>query len=182
MNEQKLIKECLKGNYNAQKSLYQTYSGKMMGVSMRYASCVPEAEDILQESFIKVYQKLNTFKSTGPLGAWIRRIVVNTALQRIRENKHTKLHVEISSTGYDIEVSDQVLSEMGAQEIMKKVQKLPPGFRTVFNLYAIEGYTHPEIGRELGISEGTSKSQYSRARAMLRKLIDADEKVSEKAI
>lgn len=153
-----------------------------MGVSMRYASCVAEAEDILQDSFIKVFQKLDTFKQTGPLGAWIRRIVVNTALQRIRENKHTKLHVELDDSGYDAEVSDQALAEMGAQEIMKKIQKLAPGFRTVFNLYAIEGYTHPEIAKELGISEGTSKSQYSRARAMLRKLIEADEKYSEKAI
>jgi len=153
-----------------------------MGVCMRYASCVPEAEDILQESFIKVFSKLDTFKRTGPLGAWIRRIVVNTALQRIRDNKHYRMHVDIEKAEIHLEVSDQVLAEMGAKEIMKKIQKLPPGFRTVFNLYAIEGYTHPEIGKELGISEGTSKSQYSRARAILRKLIEEDEIINEKAI
>lgn len=149
---------------------------------MRYASCVPEAEDILQESFIKVFNKIDTFKATGPLGGWIRRIVVNTALQRIRDNKNYRMHVEIDASESMLEVSDGVLAQMGAAEIMKKVQKLPNGFRTVFNLYAIEGYTHPEISKELGISVGTSKSQYSRARAILRTLIEKEENISEKAV
>ncbi len=149
---------------------------------MRYASCVPEAEDILQDSFIKVFSKMDTFKATGPLGGWIRRIVVNTALQRIRDNKNYKMHVEIDQSESILEVSDDALATMGAAEIMKKIQKLPAGFRTVFNLYAIEGYTHPEISKELGISVGTSKSQYSRARAILRTLIENEENISEKAI
>ena len=149
---------------------------------MRYASCAPEAEDILQESFIKVFNKIDTFKATGPLGGWIRRIVVNTALQRIRDNKNYRMHVEIDASESMLEVSDGVLAQMGAAEIMKKVQKLPNGFRTVFNLYAIEGYTHPEISKELGISVGTSKSQYSRARAILRTLIEKEENISEKAV
>jgi len=152
-----------------------------MGVSMRYASCVAEAEDILQDSFIKVFNKLETFKATGPLGGWIRRIVVNTALQRIRDQKNYRMHVEIDASESVLEVSDDVLAQMGAAEIMKKIQRLPTGFRTVFNLYAIEGFTHPEISKELGISVGTSKSQYSRARAILRTLIEQEE-LSEKAI
>lgn len=181
MSEAQLIEECIKGNYRAQKKLYQQFSGNMMGVSMRYASCVAEAEDILQDSFIKVFNKLETFKATGPLGGWIRRIVVNTALQRIRDQKNYRMHVEIDASESVLEVSDDVLAQMGAAEIMKKIQRLPTGFRTVFNLYAIEGFTHPEISKELGISVGTSKSQYSRARAILRTLIEQEE-LSEKAI
>ncbi len=182
MKEQELIAACIDGNYRAQKKLYHLHAPKMMGIAMRYASCVPEAEDILQESFIKVFNKLETFKATGPLGAWIRRVVVNTALQRIRDNKHYKMHIEIDAAESVLEVSDDVLAQMEAAEIMKKVQKLPTGFRTVFNLYAIEGYSHPEIAKELGISVGTSKSQYSRARALLRTLIESEERVSEKAV
>ena len=181
MTEQKLIEECLRGNYRAQKKLYNKFSGLMMGVSMRYASCVPEAEDILQDSFIKVFSKLDTYKATGPLGGWIRRVVVNTALQRIRDQKNYRMHVEIGDSDAVTEISDDVLAAMGAEEIMRKIQKLPPGFRTVFNLYAIEGYNHPEIAKELGISVGTSKSQYSRARAILRTMIEQEE-LSEKAI
>ena len=182
MTEEQLISECIEGNYRAQKKLYTLFSGKMMGISMRYASCVPEAEDIRQESFIKVFNKIDTFQATGPLGGWIRRIVVNTALQRIRDNKNYRMHVEIDASESMLEVSDGVLAQMGAAEIMRKVQKLPNGFRTVFNLYAIEGYTHPEISKELGISVGTSKSQYSRARAILRTLIEKEENISEKAV
>jgi len=182
VTEDQLISECIDGNYRAQKKLYQQYSHVMMGVSMRYASCVPEAEDILQDSFIKVFQKIESYKSTGPLGAWIRRIVVNTALQRIRDNKHYKMHVEIDQTETILEVSDDVLATMEATEIMKKIQKLPVGFRTVFNLYAIEGYTHPEIAKKLGVSVGTSKSQYSRARAILRVLIEKEQTINERAV
>jgi len=182
MTEAQLISECINGNYRAQKKLYDQFSGMGMGVSMRYASCVAEAEDILQDSFIKVFNKLETFNATGPLGGWIRRVVVNTALQRIRDNKNYRMHVEIDTAESMLEVEDDVLAKMGAAEIMRKIQKLPTGFRTVFNLYAIEGYNHPEISKELGISVGTSKSQYSRARALLRNMIEKEETISEKAI
>lgn len=181
MTEQQLIKECLEGNYRAQKHLYQQFSGLMMGVAMRYSAHKSEAEDILQDSFITVFTKLETFKAKGPLGAWIRRIVVNTALMRLRKNKNNKMHLQLDESLHIEEVSEDALSKISAKELMHKIQRLAPGFRMVFNLYAIEGYTHPEISKELDISVGTSKSQYSRARSLLRLMIEK-EIASEQAI
>src|SRR5690606_19038698 len=182
MDEKTLIEACLNGDYRAQKKLYQLYAPQMMGICMRYSSCVPDAEDILQEGFIKVYQHLNTFSGMGALGGWMRRIMINIALQRYRESK--SLHsVRLEETDLHLrEVSDDVLSRMHADELMTKLQRLPIGFRTVFNLYAIEGFKHHEIARQLGISVGTSKSQYSRSKAILREMIEKDYKLSERAI
>lgn len=181
MTDTQLVAECIQGNYRAQKALYHQHSGMMMGVAMRFSSCKSEAEDILQDSFITVFSKLEQFKNKGALGAWLRKIVVNTALMRIRKNKHIQLHIQLDESLAIEEVSEDALSKMCAKELMYKIQRLAPGFRTIFNLYAIEGYTHPEISQELGISVGTSKSQYSRARALLKIMIEK-EIASEKAI
>lgn len=182
MDEKTLVEACLNGNYRAQKKLYQLYSAQMMGVCMRYSSCVADAEDILQEGFIRVYSHLDSFSGSGALGGWMRRIMINIALQRFRQNKNLQL-VRIDDSDLDLlEVSDNVLSRMSADELMTKIQRLPIGFRTVFNLYAIEGYKHQEIADQLGISEGTSKSQYSRSKAMLREMIENEKKISERAI
>ena len=182
MDEKTLVEACIEGDYRAQKRLYQLYASQMMGVCMRYSSCVADAEDILPAGFIKVYNHLDSFTGQGALGGWIRRIMINVALQRYRENKNMEL-VRVEDSDLHLrEVSDDVLSKMHADELMKKLQLLPIGFRTVFNLYAIEGFKHSEIAKQLGISEGTSKSQYSRSRAMLREMIENEKPLSERAI
>ncbi len=176
MNENQLIEECLKGNYRAQKELYETYAPLMMGICMRYATNEAEAEDILQEGFIKVYKYLNTFQGRGQLGAWIRRIMINSALQNYRETKNMKMQVEYDKVNFFLEADEDTLSQLSAKDLMRKIQILPTGYRTIFNLYAVEGYTHVDISKELNISVGTSKSQYSRARAILRKMIEEENK------
>ncbi len=181
MTDHQLVEECIKGNYRAQKKLYHQYSGLMMGIAMRYSSCKSEAEDILQDSFLTIFTKLDQYKKTGPLGAWIRKIVVNTALMRLRKNKHNKLFLLLDESLAIEEVSEDALSKLSAKELMMKIQLLAPGYRAVFNLYAVEGYSHPEISQSLGISVGTSKSQYSRARALLKLMIEK-EQASEQAI
>ena len=174
MNETQLVEACLNGSYRAQKELYDRYSPLMMGICMRYAQSEEEAEDILQEGFIKVYKHLHTFEGRGAIGAWIRKIMVNTALQNYRENKNARLHVEYDKVDFFLEADDNVLAELSAEDLMNKIQRLPSGYRTIFNLYAVEGYNHIEISKDLGISVGTSKSQYSRARALLRKMIEEE--------
>lgn len=147
----------------------------MKGICLRYAANEMEAEDVLQESFIKIFKSLDSWSGQGPLGAWVRRITVNMALEQYRKNKTQKSMAIV----YDMKEANP-LSEDGAienlnmEDLLKKIQKLAPGFRTVFNLYAVEGYNHAEIGEMMGTSEGTSKSQYSRARVLLRQMIDED--------
>lgn len=181
MDENALAEACVKGDYLAQKKLYQLYAPQMMGICMRYSSGKADAEDILQDGFIKVYNRLDTFSGAGALGGWIRRIMINTALQRYRENKNLQL-VRLEDSTVHLEVSNDVLSSMSADELLVKIQQLPVGFRTVFNLYAIEGYKHHEIAEMLDISVGTSKSQYSRSRAFLREMIENENKLGERAI
>lgn len=182
MDEITLVEACIDGDYRAQKRLYQLYAPQMMGVCMRYSSCVADAEDILQEGFIKVYQHMQSFSGKGALGGWIRRIMINLALQRYRENKSMQM-VRLEDTNLHLrEVHDDVLSRMSANELLDKLQRLPVGFRTIFNLYAIEGFKHHEIAAHLEISVGTSKSQYSRSKVLLRKMIEEDNKISERAI
>lgn len=182
MDEIALAEACADGDYRAQKRLYQLYAPQMMGICMRYSSDVADAEDVLQDGFITIYNHIDSFSGKGPLGGWMRRIMVNTALQRYRASKNVKL-VRLDDSEVRLqEVSDDVLSSMEADELLRKIQRLPVGFRTVFNLYAIEGYKHHEIAELLDISEGTSKSQYSRGRSLLREMIENDNKVSERAI
>ncbi len=182
MNEETLVEACIEGDYRTQKKLYQLFAPQMMGVCMRYSSSVADAEDILQEGFIRVYGHLNTYSGKGALGGWIRRIMINMALQRYRDNKNMELVRLEDSSIHLREVSEDVLSRMSADELMAILQQLPIGFRTVFNLYAIEGYKHHEIAAQLGITEGTSKSQYSRSRAMLREMIEKENRIGGRAI
>ncbi|HHG83363.1 MAG TPA: sigma-70 family RNA polymerase sigma factor [Bacteroidetes bacterium] len=176
MNEAALIAGCLKGSLRHQRELYDRYSGRMMGICMRYAGSEEEAEDILQEGFVIVFRKIDTYRGTGELGAWIRRVFVNAALMNYRRNKKHRLQTDFSDVAYMQEASDNVLQEMSAADLMQMVQSLPLGSRMVFNLYAIEGFNHREIGEKLGISPGTSKSQFSRARKLLRKMIENEAK------
>lgn len=172
MNESDLIAGCLKGSSRHQRALYDQYAGRMMGLCMRYASSEAEAEDILQEGFVTVFRKMDTWSGTGELGAWIRKVIVNTALMQYRRSKKHRFQMDLSDVEYQLQADDNVLQQLSAADLMQMVQRLPAGCRLVFNLYAVEGYNHREIGEEMGISVGTSKSQFSRARHLLKGMIE----------
>lgn len=147
----------------------------MNGICLRYSASKEEAEDVLQDAFVKAFKNLKAYSGEGPLGAWLRKIAVNTALEQYRKNKSLKnFGVLIDITETKIEVDDNAIEQLELEDLFLKIQALPTGFRTVFNLYAVEGYTHKEIGELLGISDGTSKSQYSRARVLLREMIQQE--------
>ncbi len=174
MTDEQLVAECVKGDPVAQRALYEAFAGKMMSICMRYASGRDQAQDMLQDGFVKVFQKIGHFRGDGPLGGWIARTMVNTALDHLRRNKPYEHSVDISDAEYLHAEDGHVLSSMTTEELMKLIQSLPDGYRTVFNLFAIEGYPHKEIAAMLGISENTSKSQFMKARAYLRKLLPVE--------
>jgi len=171
MTDDEIIEGCVKKKALAQKALYDKFSKKMMGVCQRYCDSQEEAEDVMQNGFINVFEKIDSFKASGSLEGWIRKIVVNTALSNIRKSKKMEGSVEIGSIELTLEDYTHLGESLGAKELLKIIHSLPTGFKTVFNLHAIEGYSHKEIGDMLGITEGTSKSQYSRAKAYLQKVI-----------
>lgn len=161
-----LIEACLKENPSAQKLLYDKYSSKLYGICLRYSKNEEEAQDILQDSFIKVFTKLHTYQFTGSFEGWLKRIATNTSIEYYRKKINTDEVDEIVFNPYLSVDSDKSLE---VEELLKMIQELPEGYRMIFNLYAIDGFTHSEIAQKLGISEGTSKSQLSRARAHLQK-------------
>jgi RNA polymerase sigma factor (sigma-70 family) len=169
--EAQLIEACLRNDRNAQRKLYNAYAGRMLVVCMRYVQNQAEAEDILQEGFIKVFQNLDKFRAESTLGSWIKRIVINTAINQIRSQKHFQDMDDVQE--YENQVSDNQsgIETIHFQELIEMIQKLPKGCRTVFNLFAVEGYKHHEIAQMLNITEGTSKSQYSRAKAILQGIL-----------
>ncbi len=171
MTDEQLVAGCLKGEPIAQKALYQAYARKMMSICMRYAHNREQAQDILQDGFVKVFQKMDHFRADGPLGGWIARTMVNTALDHIRRNKPFDHSLDLTEAEHLHAEDAHAVSAMTTAELMELIQALPPGYRTVFNLFAIEGYPHKEIAAMLGISENTSKSQFMKARAYLRKLL-----------
>ncbi len=168
MNEEKhLIKKCLKGNASAQKQLYTLYAACMLGVCYRYTKSLQDAEDVLQEGFIKVFRFLSQYSGDGELGAWIRRIMVNTALNFLKKNKKYQYEMVFDHTELHVVSQDDPVMLLQAKDLAALIRQLPIGYQTIFNLYAIEGFTHPEIGHMMGISENTSRSQYMRARHLL---------------
>lgn len=146
---------------------------------MRYAGRSEEADDMLQNGFIRVFEKLSTFQGTGSLEGWVRKIMVNESLTYLRKNKAMQMNVDINDAKYSIPGHSHVGESLNEKDLLKMIQQLPAGFRTVFNLYAIEGYSHKEIAGQLGISEGTSKSQYSRAKTHLQNIIQSGLKPAE---
>ncbi len=169
MDEKKLIAECLKGKAAAQQELYEHFSRELYGVSLRYARDAAQAQDILQESFIRIFRYLKDYQGKGSLGAWTRRIVVNVALRMIQSSA---LKNEIYTDQFpDIPADTDVIADLTRQELLDVLQQLPTGYRAVFNLFVIEGYSHAEIGAALGIEESTSRSQLTKAKKMLRQLI-----------
>lgn len=166
LSEQELIDGCRKGDRSIQHALYERYSRKMLVVCLRYSKTTAEAEDILQEGFVKVFNALKDFRQESKLETWITRIMVNTALNSQRKKLYLYPMVDVEDI--DIAEADMSVSGMQLSQLLEMIQSLPQGCQVVFNLFAIEGYNHKEIADMLGISEGTSKSQYARARSLLQ--------------
>ena len=172
MNENELIRGCQHLDVTAQHMLFKEYSGRLMTICRRYAHDSHEAEDMLQEAFLKIFKHINQYKFIGSFEGWIRRITVNAALQVLQRRKIK--YTEIERVENEPESSNpSVLSELGAEDLLKLISQLPDGYRTVFNLYAVEGYSHEEISVMLKIGIATSRSQLSKARAMLREKINS---------
>ena len=176
MSEEEMIKGCLKNNPLAQRTLYNKLGPRMMGVCLRYMTNMEEAQDVLQDGFVKVFDKLGTYSGAGSFEGWARRIFVNTALDAIRKNRNLKHQVQIDDVVFALKSDDFIFEALVAEDLMKVLQELPLGYKTVFNLYAIEGYSHKEIAKKMNITVSTSKSQFSRAKAMLRGKITELEK------
>lgn len=176
MDDETLVKECAKSNSKAQRALFDKFAPKMLSVCYRYMGKSEEAEDVLQDAFVKVFQKVVEFKMEGSLEGWIRRIVVNTALDAIRKNKKTLNDMSVDDVSHKVLYIDDGFDDMDVKHLMKIINDLPDGYRVVFNMFAIEGYSHKEIADTLGITENTSKSQYSRARAYLRNQLEKVER------
>lgn len=170
ISDNDLIRGCIESDRRMQEELYRRFSPRMYAVCLRYAGNAEEAEDILQEGFIKVFKKLDSFRNEGSFEGWIRRIFVNTAIEHFRRKKYLLPVTEKEENTIEGKYTS-VLDELGAKDIMALVQELSPGYRTVFNMYVVEGYTHKEIADQLGISEGTSKSQLSRAKVILQDMV-----------
>jgi len=167
MTEEAILQGCLQNKAAAQKALYDKYSYKMLAVCYRYAHNREDAEDMLQEGFIKVFSQIHTFESRGALEGWIRRIMVHTCINILKKNKKFNESVELVHAHMLQVREDAIPSIMQAKEVIECIRLLPIGYRTVLNLYAIEGFSHREIGTMLDIEESTSRSQYTRAKAML---------------
>nr|WP_205690898.1 sigma-70 family RNA polymerase sigma factor [Cellulophaga sp. BC115SP] len=165
-----MVKACQKGDPKAQRRVYEKYSSRMLGVCFRYVHDDFEAEEIMIEGFVKVFEKIDTFKLEGSFEGWIRRVMVNEALMYLRRTKNAKLEMSYDNILYEPE-PEQFSTQLEVDDLMKLIETLPIGYRTVFNLYAIEGYSHAEIAASLGITESTSKSQLSRARVILQNAI-----------
>lgn len=180
LNEEELAWRCKKRQPSAQKLLFQRYSSKMLGVCIRYVKNRGAAEDIMCDGFVKVYEKISQFKGKGSLEGWIRKIMVNESLSYLRKNSFMSVETDLGQIREKPDI-DSLQSTLHAQDLLRLIGELPVGYRTIFNLYAIEGYSHREIGQMLGIDEGTSKSQLSRARRMLQnKLLKIENQTATK--
>jgi len=162
-----IIKGCISGKPEAQEALYKKYSGKLFGISIRYTKDHSAAEDVLQEAFIKILNHISGYKGTGSFEGWMRRIVINTALERFRKQFQMYSISDVSENEDSLQYN-HILTDIAAKDLLRLIQDLPNAYKMVFNLYAIDGYTHKEIGEILDISEGTSKSNLSRARKLLQ--------------
>ena len=172
MKEQQLIEGCRKGNRLAQKELYDIYSRKMMGVCLRYVSDRETARDLLQDGFVKVFTSVDSYTGTGSFEGWMRKIFVNCALEYLRKSDVLREATDLDNTAELINPDSSVVSDLSAAELMALVQVLHAGFRAVFNMFAIEGYSHKEISEMLNITESTSRSQFTRAKQLLQRRIN----------
>lgn len=174
---EKLLAECKKGDQAGQKGLYDLLAPRMIVVALRYSKTTHEAEDIIQEAFLKVFKNIDTLREPEKLEGWVKKIVINTALNQNRSKLYmfpmSELNENSSTSSENMD-----LSTFHFEELLKMIQSLPTGCQVIFNLYAIEGYNHKEIGDKLGVSVGTSKSQYSRARVLLQEMVRESQKVN----
>lgn len=170
VSEDELIQGCLKRERNSQKQLYDTFSSKMYGICYRYVKDPMLAEDVLVTAFTKIFEKIDQFKGDGSFEGWIRRIMVNESLTCLRRNRTMYVETDLESADRQPDY-DNLSDHLHVEDLMTMIESLPAGYRIVFNMYAIDGYSHKEIADHLGISENTSKSQLSRARVYLQKLL-----------
>ncbi len=178
MTDEELVRGCIEKSRSAQKELYLRFAGRMMGVCLRYAANREEAQDLLQDGFVKVFEKIDTYRKEGELGGWIKSVMVNHALDNFRKTRALRTLVEINENIHYQEDRGDLPGRLSEKELLEAVQRLPAGFRTVFNLYAIEGYNHNEIAAMLQIRPGTSKSQYARARMSLQKMLSGEKVIT----
>ena len=170
MSETELIEGCKQRDPHAQRLLYEQFADKMLSVCVRYVSDLSTAEDMLQEGFVKIFNKIGSFRGEGSFAGWIRRIFVTTCLEYIRKSDPLKYNTDIEECGYiEDNVNESVVSRMSADDLMNCIRRLPAGYRTVFNLYVIEGYSHNEIAKMMDIRESSSQSQLVRARRILQR-------------
>ncbi|MFI5149072.1 MAG: RNA polymerase sigma factor [Bacteroidia bacterium] len=172
ITDDELISGCKAGKRDLQKALYMRFSAKMLGICLRYTRNREEAEDVLQDGFVKVFQHLPQYAFAGSFEGWIRKIMVNAALEHLRKRKIVFAQSDIQNLEDDCLLDADVISKMGVQDLLGIIRELSPGYQVVFNLYAIEGFSHKEIAAMLDISEGTSKSQLARARKILQDKIN----------
>lgn len=171
MTEEVLLQGCLINDAYAQQELYYKYSPKMLSVCYRYSKSREDAEDMLQEGFIKVFTQIHKFENRGSLEGWILRIIVHTCINHLKKNKKFNEHIELAYAGDILIKEDNIPAILQAKQVVESIRSLPIGYRTVLNLYAIEGYSHKEIGFMLEIEESTSRSQYTRAKNMLEEIL-----------
>jgi len=181
VNDLEIIKGCARHDRKAQQMLYDKYCRFLLGVCMRYATDRSEAEDILQDSFLKIYFSIGDYSGTGSFAGWMRKVAVNTAITHYHKNLKHRYHIEIEEY-VSVETGTNSFEEdfFTSDELCKVMNELPAGYRMVFNLYAVEGYKHKEIAEMLGIDTNTSKSQYSRAKAALRDKLEKLRQLKEK--
>ncbi len=171
MTEEAILKGCLKNDSVAQKELYNRYSSKMLAVCYRFAPNREDAEDMLQEGFIKVFLQVHSFENRGSFEGWIRRIIVHTCINILKKNKKFNDSVDIIHATGLYTREESIPAIMQAKQVVECIRLLPIGYRTVLNLYALEGYSHREISELLNIEESTSRSQYTRAKSMLEDIL-----------
>ena len=171
MTEEMMLQGCLDNLATAQEALYNRFSPRMLGVCYRYARNREDAEDMLQEGFMKIYAQIHQFRNTGALEGWIRKIIVHTCINILKKNKKFSDSVDlIHASGVQLN-ENNIPSMLQAKQVVECIRLLPMGYRTVLNLYAIEGFSHKEIGSILDIEESTSRSQYTRARGLLEEIL-----------
>lgn len=174
MTEKELIEGCIREDRKCQRFLWDKYAPKLLSVSLRYCKSREDAEDVLMESYVKIFDKIGEFRGQSSLETWMRRVVVNTSINKLRG---TRITDTIDSDSYEYGYTDNGFDQMDAKQLLALLDKLPVGYRTVFNLFAIEGYSHKEIADEMGIDEGTSRSQLAKARKALQDMIEHNEHV-----
>jgi RNA polymerase sigma factor (sigma-70 family) len=182
MDYSQLIRDCIKNKRPAQQQLYELFAAQMLGVCVRYTKSIDDAEDVLQEGFVKVFNNLKTYQNSGELGAWIRRIMINTALSYLRRHSRYRKQMSFDEAPLYPVTAEQATVKLNTEALISTIQKLPAGYQTIFNLVAMEGFSHVEVSQMLSINENTSRSQYSRARALLIKWIKEEEELVKRKV